>query len=168
VGLSTDEQQSRRDWFRIHWQNGVAFNRFCNMSVQQWDSDGVQILLPYADHLSSHEGIFHGGVVAALLDATATGAVMSGHDFSLGSRLTTISLYVQYVGSSPGEDLLGIAHCTHRGGRVSFAEARALGASSGKLVATAQLVANIAGERRGVPWVVEAAIERKSTDGPRT
>ena len=83
MGLSVDEQQNRRDWFRRHWQNGVAFNRFCNMSIQQWDADGAQILLPSADHLCSHRGIFHGGVVSALLDATATGAIICGHHSSV-------------------------------------------------------------------------------------
>jgi len=153
VDLSVDEQQNRRDWFRSHWQNGVAFNRFCNISIQQWDADGVQILLPCVDHLCSHEGILHGGVVSALLDTTATGAVISGHDFTLGSRLTTISLNVQFLASSPGEDLLGIGQCIRRGRSVNFAEARAIGVSSGKLVATAQVVAYIAGERAGAPWV---------------
>src|SRR5207245_4365536 len=47
-------------------------------------------------------GIFHGGVVSALLDTTATGAVMAGHDFAKGSRLTTISLSVQYLSVAPG------------------------------------------------------------------
>jgi uncharacterized protein (TIGR00369 family) len=154
MGLSVDEQQSRRDWFRSHWQNGVAFNRFCKMSVRQWDADGAQILLPYADHLCSHQGIFHGGVVSALLDATTTGAVICGHDFTLGSRLTTISLNVQFLASSPGEDLLGIGQCIRRGRSVNFAEARVVGASSAKLLATAQVVAHIAGERPGAPWVI--------------
>jgi uncharacterized protein (TIGR00369 family) len=153
VGLSVDEQQNRRDWFRGHWQNGVAFNRFCNMSIQQWDADGAQILLPYSDHLCSHQGIVHGGVVSALLDVTATGAVISGHDFTLGSRLTTISLNVQFLATAPGEDLLGIGQCTRRGRSVNFAEARAIGVSSGTLVATAHVVAYIAGERAGAPWV---------------
>ena len=46
-------------------------------------------------------GIFHGGVVAALLDTTGSGAVMAGHDFAKGSRLTTISLSVQYLSVAP-------------------------------------------------------------------
>jgi uncharacterized protein (TIGR00369 family) len=157
VGLSVEQQRTRRDWFRSHWQNGVAFNRFCNMAVRQWDDGGAQVHLPFAEHLSSHPGIFHGGVVSALLDTTATGAVICGHDFALGSRLTTISLTVQFVGSAPGEDLLASGECIRRGRSVNFAQARVVGTESGKLVATAQVVANIAGERPGAPW---ADIER--------
>ncbi len=152
MGLSEVEQQERRDWFRAHWQDGVAFNRSCGIRVLRWDVDGVELYLPYADGLSAHNGIFHGGVVAALLDTTATGAVMAGHDFSLGSRLTTISMAVQYLSVTPGEDLRAVGRCTRRGRTVNFAEARAEGAESGKVVASAQLAANVSGERPGAPW----------------
>jgi len=152
VGLSETEQQERRDWFRAHWQDGVAFNRFCGIKVLRWDADGVELYLPYADMLSAHDGIFHGGAVASLLDTTATGAVLAGHDFSLGSRLTTISMAVQYLSVAPGEDLRAIGRCTRRGRTVNFAEAHAEGAESGKVVASAQLAANVSGERPGAPW----------------
>src|SRR5436305_13013891 len=113
--LTEDEQQRRSQWFREHWQNGVAFNRRCGMRILRWDGDAVEIALPYADDLSAHSGIFHGGVVGALLDTTATAAVMAGHDFNRASRLTTISMSVQYLSVAPGEDLLCEGVCTRRG-----------------------------------------------------
>ena len=152
MALSEAEQRERRDWFRTHWQEGVAFNRFCGIKVLHWDADAAELFLPYADALSAHDGIFHGGVVASLLDTTATGAVMAGHDFNLGSRLTTISMAVQYLSVAPGEDLRAIGRCTRRGRTVNFAEARAEGAESGKVVASAQLAVNVSGERPGAPW----------------
>jgi uncharacterized protein (TIGR00369 family) len=152
VPLTAEEQSERRAWFRNHWQNGVAFNRHCRITVAQWDEDGAELHLPFADHLSAHDGILHGGVVSALLDTTATGAIIAGHDFDRGSRLTTVSLTVQYLSVAPGEDLIATGHCVRRGRSVNFAEARAVGARSGKLLATAQVVANIAGERPGAPW----------------
>jgi uncharacterized protein (TIGR00369 family) len=102
--------------------------------------------------LSAHAGIFHGGVVSALLDTTASGAVMAGHDFAKGSRLVTISLSVQYLSVAPGEDLLAVGFCTRRGRSVHFAQAQACGAISGKVVATGQVAVSIDGERPGVPW----------------
>src|SRR3954470_5729112 len=66
VALTDDEQRFRRDWFRRHWQQGVAFNQHVDISIRRWEPDGVEFFLPYADHLSAHNGIFHGGVVAAL------------------------------------------------------------------------------------------------------
>lgn len=152
-GLTDEEQQHRRLWFREHWVDGVAFNRRCKMRIIRWDEDAVEIALPYADDLSAHDGIFHGGVVGALLDTTATAAVIAGHDFNRGSRLTTISMSVQYLSVAPGEDLLCEGRCTRRGRAVSFAEGIARGATSGKPVASCQVAVSVAGERPGAPWV---------------
>ena len=155
-GLTAQEQQARNEWFKQHWVTGVAFNRFCGMRIEQWDDTGVELFLPYSENLSAHDGIFHGGVVGALLDTTATAAVMAGHDFSRGSRLTTISMSVQYLTVAPGEDLVCTGRCLRRGRTVSFAEGSARGAHSGKVVATGQVAVNIAGERPGTPWSLTA------------
>jgi uncharacterized protein (TIGR00369 family) len=156
-GLTEEEQRSRREWFRQNWVDGVAFNRHCNMRILRWDEQAVEIALPYAAVLSAHDGIFHGGVVGALLDTTATAAVIAGHDFTKGSRLTTISMSVQYLSVAPGEDLVCEGTCVRRGRTVSFAQGIARGATSGKSVATCQLAVNIAGERPGAPWVRDGA-----------
>ncbi len=152
MGLTSEEKQFRSDWFRRHWEQGVAFNRHCGIQVREWGPDGVDFLLPYAEHLSAHSGIFHGGVVAALLDTCATGAVMAGHDFDRGSRLTTITVSVQYLSVAPNEDLVALGRATRRGSSVHFAEAVAAGATSGKEVARGQVSVSIAGERPGAPW----------------
>ena len=69
-GLTAGEQERRREWFREHWAKGVPFNRHCALEVRQWDAEAVELFLPYADELSAHTGIFHGGVVAALNEGT--------------------------------------------------------------------------------------------------
>jgi uncharacterized protein (TIGR00369 family) len=155
--MELTEQERRRQWFREHWACGIPFNKHCGIEVRRWDSEAVELFLPYAEELSAHDGIFHGGVVAALLDTTGSGAVLAGHDFDKGSRLTTISLSVQYLTVAPGEDLLATGRCTRRGRGVHFAETRACGAASGKLVATGQVAVSIAGERPGVPWRASAS-----------
>lgn len=146
-------EQERREWFREHWAHGIPFNKHCGIEVRRWDDEAVELLLPYAEDLSAHDGIFHGGVVSALLDTTASGAVMAGHDFTRGSRLTTVSLSVQFLSVAPGEDLLATGQCTRRGRSVHFAQAQACGAVSGKAVATGQVAVSISGERPGVPWL---------------
>lgn len=145
-----DKQWERRAWFREHWQRGVAFNAFAGISVEQWDADAVALRLPYRRELSAHDGIFHGGVVAAVIDTCASGAVMAGHDFTKGSRLTTISLSVQYFSVAPGEDLRATGVCLRRGRTVHFAEAKVCGWTSGKVVASGQVAVSVAGERPGL------------------
>src|SRR5436190_1784365 len=101
MALTRDEQDARRDFFRRHWTEGVAFNQHIGIIVRRWDPDGVELCLPYASRLSAHEGIFHGGVIAALIDTSGAGAVMAGHNFDKGSRLTTVALAVQYLAVAP-------------------------------------------------------------------
>lgn len=149
--LTEEDQRRRSEWFRDHWQSGVAFNVFVGVTVEQWDSGSVVLRLPYRDELSAHRGIFHGGVVAAVIDSCASGAAMAGQDFTKGSRLSTISMSVQYLSVAPGEDLRAIGPCTRRGKLVHFAEARIEGWESGKLVASGQVVVSISGDRSGIP-----------------
>jgi uncharacterized protein (TIGR00369 family) len=103
------------------------------MKVARWDSDGVTLNLPYAEQLSAHAGIFHGGVVSALIDTAATGAVMAGHDFDLGSQPVTLAMSVQYLSVAPGEGLVAEAACTKRG-RTNFTEVR-VSTAAGTLLA---------------------------------
>jgi len=145
-----EQQAARREWFREHWQRGVAFNAFAGLTIDQWDADGLAARLGYRHELSAHDGIFHGGVIAAVIDTCASGAVMAGHDFTKGSRLTTISLSVQYFSVAPGEDLAVRATCLRRGRSVHFAEAQVFGAESNTLLASGQVAVSIAGERPGL------------------
>jgi uncharacterized protein (TIGR00369 family) len=147
--LTEEQQQERRAWFRRHWEEGVAFNRTCRITVRRWELDGVELDLPYAAELSAHEGIFHGGVIAALIDTSATAAVMAGHDFNLGSRAATVSMAVQYLSAAPNEDVVAYARCTRRGKRTHFAEVT-VRSQSGRAIAQGLVTVSVAGKRRGL------------------
>lgn len=146
--LTDREQRERRDWFRARWERGVAFNRYCRLRVTRWDPDGVEIVLPYTETLSAHEGLFHGGVVSALIDTAGAGAVIAGHDFTKGSRLSTVSMSVQYLAPAEGREAVAYARCVRRGGRLHFADVEVL--TDGRICARGQLVVTISGERAGV------------------
>ncbi|SNQ49200.1 conserved hypothetical protein [Frankia canadensis] len=152
MGLSEDEQRFRREWFREHWEKGVAFNRHCGLRIDRWEPDGVEFFLPYSEGLSAHDGIFHGGVIASLLDTCGGGAVIAGHDFSKGSRLTTISMSIQYLNAGRGAGLRARGHATRRGRAVNFADVTIVDAQTDRLVATGHVSLNIAGERPNAPW----------------
>jgi uncharacterized protein (TIGR00369 family) len=120
--LSPEEQTRRSEWFRRHWETGVAFNRTCGITVRRWGPDGVEMVMPYSDELSAHAGVFHGGALASLIDTAGGAAVMAGHDFNLGSRLSTVSMSVQYLAAARGETVIAYATCTKRGRQTHFAE----------------------------------------------
>jgi uncharacterized protein (TIGR00369 family) len=149
VVMTEDEQRRRRDWFGRHWEDGVPFNRLCGMKVARWDIEGVTLRLPFAEQLSAHTGIFHGGVVSALIDTAATGSVMAGHDFDLGTQPVTLTLSVQYLSVAPGEDLVADAACTKRG-RTNFAEVRVT-SPAGNLLALGMVTVAVTGRAPAGP-----------------
>jgi uncharacterized protein (TIGR00369 family) len=135
----------------MHWQDEVAFNKVCGLSITRWDPDGVELVIPYQQSLTAHEGIFHGGVVSALIDTAGGGAVMAGHDFANGSRSTTVSLSVNFLSVAPGEDLVARGRCRRRGRQMNYAEVDVVGAQSEKLLAQGLVTILVKGERPGVP-----------------
>lgn len=145
--LTEKEQVRKRDWFREHWQQGVAFNQACGVRVRRWEPDGVELYLPFRDDLSAHEGIFHGGVVAALIDTAGCGAVAAGHDYDKGSRITTVALAVQFFTVAPGEDIVAFARCTRRGKQINYSDVVVRSAGSGKDLAQGLVTVSASGER---------------------
>ena len=150
VLLTPEQQERRRAFFRKHWTEGVAFNATMGVSVLRWDPEAVELEIAYSDAMSAHEGIFHGGVLAALIDTAGAGAVMAGHDFNLGSRLSTISLSVNYLSAASGKKLVASARCTRRGRTTHYASID-VRSDDGKLVAHGIGAYLVAGERRGLP-----------------
>jgi uncharacterized protein (TIGR00369 family) len=148
--LSDADQQARRDWFRRHWETNVPFNRTCRITVRQWGEDAVEMVAAYSDELSAHTGIFHGGVIATLIDTAGTAAVIAGHDFNRGSRISTAGMSLQYLSVAKGEDVVATARTIKRGRTVHVATVEVHGASSGRLLATGQVTATIEGERPGL------------------
>jgi uncharacterized protein (TIGR00369 family) len=145
-----DKHEVKRAWFREHWQHSVLFNAHLGIDFVSWEPGAVTARMPFDARFTAHESIFHGGVVATLIDTTGSGAVISGHDFDLGSRLTTVSMTVNYLSVAPGEDLVAEGVCTRRGRSLNFARVEVRGAQ-GKLVAEGLLTVNISGKRAGVP-----------------
>jgi uncharacterized protein (TIGR00369 family) len=143
-----DRNERLRARFHDHFEHGVGFNASCGITIPRWDPDGVEFHLPYRDELSAHDGIFHGGVIAALIDTTGCGAVLAGHDFSLGSRISTVDLSVQFFAPASG-DVVAFGQCTRRGRTMNFADVL-VRTVAGKDVARGLVTALIAGERPGV------------------
>ena len=155
--LTAADQVALRTHFRHHFQERVRFNKACGVRITRWEGDEATFELDLRDDLTAHPGLFHGGVVSALIDTAGTGAIVAGHDFTLGNRVTTISLSVNYLSAAPGEGIVAVARCTRRGRSNHYAEVHVYGAASRKLVAQGLVACNIAGMREGFEQILAAA-----------
>lgn len=144
--LSPEEEAARQAWFEDHWRQHIPFNNLLELEIIDWERDFSRARLPFQARLSAHDGVFHGGVLATVIDSIGMGAVVAGHDFNLGSRFTTVSMTIQYMAVAPNEDVLVEGRCTKRGRRLSFARGTVLTAA-GKILAEGVLTISTSGER---------------------
>jgi uncharacterized protein (TIGR00369 family) len=61
-------------------------------------------------------------VIASALDTAGAAAAWSNHDFTRGSRASTISMTVNYVGAARSSDLVCHARTVKRGRELIFTE----------------------------------------------
>lgn len=155
--LGEDDQRALRNFFRHHFQERVRFNKTCGVRITRWEGDDVTFEVDLRDDLTAHEKIFHGGVVSTLIDTSGTGAVMAGHDFNRGSRITTVALSVNYLAAAPGEGLVAEAHVTRRGRSLNYAEVHVYSSESRKLLAQGLVTCNIGGAREGFDRILAVA-----------
>jgi uncharacterized protein (TIGR00369 family) len=133
--MSEEEQQRRRQAIASIMPKtpflgglGIVFDRY--------DPDEVTIRLPFREDLTTDGTYYHGGVVASVIDTAGAAAAWSNHDFTKGSRASTIAMSVQYVGACKKSDLLCHARTVRRGKELTFTEITATDAD-GAVVAHA-------------------------------
>jgi uncharacterized protein (TIGR00369 family) len=147
VALTAEEMAERDAWFREHWSRHVPFNREIGLEIVDWEPGFVRGRLKYQDKLSAHDGVFHGGVLATALDSVGGGCVAAGHDYNLGSRFTTVSMTVQYMGVAPGDpEVLVEGTVVKRGRRLNFSRSQVV-TLDGRILAEAVLTISASGER---------------------
>lgn len=93
---------------------GVVFDRY--------EPDDVVLRLPFRADLTNDGTYYHGGVVASVLDTAGAGAAWSNHDFTKGTRASTIAMSVQYVGAAKHSDLICSARTVRRAKELIFTE----------------------------------------------
>ena len=133
--LSEEEQQSRRRAIAAMMPKtpfiaglGIVFDRY--------EPDDVTLRVPFREDLTNDGTYYHGGVVASAIDTAGAAAAWSNHDFTKGTRASTISMSVQYVGACKRSDLLCHARTVRRGKELTFTEITATDAD-GNVVAHA-------------------------------
>ena len=107
-----------------------------NISFDRYEPDDVVVRLPFSEALTNDGVVYHGGVIAAMIDTAGAAAAWSNHDFNRGTRAATVSMSLQYVGAARSSDLLCSARTIRRGRELVFTEITATD-ESGSVVAHA-------------------------------
>lgn len=107
---------------------GIVFDRY--------EPDDVTLRLPFREDLTNDGTVYHGGVVAAVIDTAGAAAAWSNHDFERGAKASTVSVTVNYVGAARKSDLLCHARTVRRARELIFLEITATDAD-GRIVASA-------------------------------
>lgn len=119
--LTDDEQLTRRQAV-ARMMPKTPFIAGLGVVFDQYEPDDVVLRLPFRADLTNDGTFYHGGVVASVIDTAGAAAAWSNHDFDKGSRASTISLTVQYVGACKQSDLVCRARTVRRGKELTFTE----------------------------------------------
>lgn len=96
------------------------------LEFEQYLPDQVTLRLGFRKDLTNDGTYYHGGVIAAVMDTAGAAAAWSNHDFSKGTRASTVSMSVQYVGAARRSDLVCRARTARRGKELIFTEITAI------------------------------------------
>ncbi len=134
-GLSNEQQRALREavpstMLRTPYLSGLG------LRFDAYGPDQVTLRLPFRDDLTNDGVYYHGGVIAAVMDTAGAAAAWSNHDFDKGTRASTVSMSIQYVGAAKKSDLVCEARTVRRGRELTFTEISAFD-SAGTVVAHA-------------------------------
>ena len=132
----TEEQQHRRRQAVVELMPSTPYMSWLGIVFARYEPDDVTIRLPYREDLTNDGTYYHGGVIAAAMDTTGAAAAWSNHDFEKGTRASTISMTINYVGAAKRSDLICHARTVRRARELTFTEITATDAD-GNVVAHA-------------------------------
>ena len=119
--LTDDEQQRRRLAIRDLMPT-TPFIGWLGLVFERYEPDAVAARLPFRADLTNDGVVYHGGVVASVVDTVGAAAAWSNHDFDKGARASTVSMTIQYLGAAKKSDLLCSARTVKRGRELIFTE----------------------------------------------
>ena len=132
----TDDQQRRRRQAVAERLPTTPFLKGLGVVFERYEPDDVTVRLPFRDDLTNDGTYYHGGVIAAAIDTTGAVAAWSNHDFEKGTRASTISMTINYVGAAKRSDLICHGRTVRRRKELTFTEITATD-SDGAVVAHA-------------------------------
>ena len=121
----------------LTWPGRTFFPNVVGLQLEEIRTDYARIRLPYRDELQQPAGVVHGGAIATLIDTVVVPAVAS--PFDEVPRMLTLTMNVQYLGATIGEDAVGEGWIVRRGRSTVFCRAE-VQTESGGVAATSDLV----------------------------
>jgi uncharacterized protein (TIGR00369 family) len=124
-------------WSRFGRWDTVFFPQYLGLSLEELRTDYARMRLAYKPEFRQPAGVWHGGVIATMLDTVVVPAVGSGYDEP--RALFTIDMQLRYLSSiAPKEDAIAEGWVVRRGRQIVSCDAE-VRSSSGELAATATL-----------------------------
>lgn len=120
----------------------TPFIGLLGLRFDSWEPDRVVVRLPFDARFTNDGRTYHGGAIASLVDTAGAAAAWSGHDLARGMKAATVSMAVEYLGSTRERDLVADARALRRGKELVFTEIDVADAD-GKPVAKAILTYRI-------------------------
>lgn len=124
-------------WSRFGRWETPFFPQVVGLEVVELRDGWCRMRLPYRPELQQPAGVVHGGAIATLIDTVVVPAIAARYEQV--PLMLTLSMTVQYLGASRGEDLVADGWVVRRGRSVVFCEV-AVATSGGDPVATGTLV----------------------------
>lgn len=123
----------------------VPFITQLGLELLEWEAEeGVAVVrMPFSGVIDNGSATPHGGAIAALIDTAGAAAVWNGHDYDKGTRASTTSISVNYLGSARDEAVIATGRCVRRARELNFVEVSAV-SESGRPIASGLLTYRIA------------------------
>jgi uncharacterized protein (TIGR00369 family) len=118
----TEEQQQANRRAIAELMPTTPFIAGLGLVFDRYQPDDVVARVPFRPDLTNDGTYYHGGVIASAIDTAGAAAAFSNHDFTKGSRASTIALSIQYVGACKQSDLICHARTVRRGKELTFLE----------------------------------------------
>jgi uncharacterized protein (TIGR00369 family) len=132
----SEDQQHRRRRAVVELMPSTPYMSWLGIVFDRYEPDDITIRLPFREDLTNDGTYYHGGVIAAAMDTSGAAAAWSNHDFDKGTRASTISMTINYVGAAKRSDLICHARTVRRRKDLTFTEITATDAD-GTVVAHA-------------------------------
>lgn len=100
----------------------TPFIGLLGLTFDDWEPDRIVARIPFDKKLTNDGKVFHGGVIASLIDTAGAAAAWSGHDMSKGMKAATVAMSVEYLGATKERDLVATARALRRGKELIFTD----------------------------------------------